>query len=91
MGMFVLIKSRTSSKMGCVVSKTSSLGQILEKPRVRSRGNTFSPIIIKLGQNVCLIEILDELEKWVISGQKLGHWVRCSKNLVYTLYATFLV
>ena len=49
-------------KMGHVGSKARSLSQILEKPSVRSRGHNFSPIIMKLGRNVCLDEILDELE-----------------------------
>ena len=43
--------------MGHVVSEIRSLGQILEKPCVRPRGQIFSPIIMKLGQNVCLNEI----------------------------------
>ena len=60
--MFVLFKSRTSLKMGHVRSKTRSQGQILEKPCVRSRGHIFSPIIKKLGHNVCLDEISDEFE-----------------------------
>ena len=60
--MFVLIESRTISKMGHVRVKTRSLGQILEKPCVRSRCNIFSPIIMKLGQNVCLYKISDELK-----------------------------
>ena len=60
--MFVLIKSRASSKLEHVGSKTRSLGQILEKPYVRSRGHIFSPILMKLGQNVCLDEISDEFE-----------------------------
>ena len=38
--------------------KTRSLGQILEKPFVRSRSNIF----VKLGQNVCLDKVLDEFE-----------------------------
>ena len=42
------MKSQTSMKMGHVGSKTRSMGQILKKPRVRSRGNIFSPIIMKL-------------------------------------------
>ena len=46
-----------SLKMGHVGSKTRLLGQILEKPSVRSRGHIFSPIIMKRGQNVCLNEI----------------------------------
>ena len=60
--MFVLIESRTSLKMGHVGSKTRSLGQILEKPCLRSRGHIFSQKIMKLGQNVCLVVILDEFE-----------------------------
>ena len=48
------MKAWTSSKMGHVRSKTRSLGQILEKPCVCFRGHIFSPIIMKLGQNVCL-------------------------------------
>ena len=54
--------------MGYVGSKTRSLGQMLEKPCVRCRGHRFSPIIMKLGQNVCLDEISDEFENgscWV--------------------------
>ena len=54
--------------MGHVGSKTWSLGLILEKNCVRSRGLNFSPIIMKLGQDVCLDEILDEFENkscWV--------------------------
>ena len=35
-----------------VGSKTRSQIQILEKPCVCSRGHIFSPIIMKLGQNV---------------------------------------
>ena len=58
--MFVLMKSRMSVKMGHVGSQTRSLGQMLEKPCVCSRGNIFSPIIIR------------RVRKWVMSGQKLG-------------------
>ena len=49
-------------KLGQVRSKTRSVGQILEKPCVGCRGHIFSQIIVKLGQNVCLDEILDEFE-----------------------------
>ena len=45
-----------SSKMGHVGPKTRSLDQILEKPCVGSRGQIFSPIIRRLGQNVFLDE-----------------------------------
>ena len=48
--------------MGHVRSKTMSLGQILEKTCVDSRGHIFNPIIMKLGQNVCLNEISDKFE-----------------------------
>ena len=51
--------------MDHVGSKTRSLGQMLEKLCVCSRGHIFSPIIMKLGQNVCLDEISDE--------DKMGH------------------
>ena len=46
------MQSRTSLKMGYVGSKTRSLGKILEKPFVHSRGLTFGPILMKRGQNV---------------------------------------
>ena len=46
--------------MGDVGSKIRSLGQILEKPCVRSRGHIFNPIIMKRCQNVCLDILLDE-------------------------------
>ena len=39
---------------------TRSLGQILEKLCVRTRGHIFSLIIMKLYQNVCLEEISDK-------------------------------
>ena len=56
------MKSRTSSKMGHVGSKTRSLGQILEKPCVRSRGHILSRILMEAGQDVCLDDISDEFE-----------------------------
>ena len=64
----VLVKSKTRLNMGHVGSKSRSLGQILEKPCVCSKGHVFSPIIIKLGQNVCLDEISAKSENrscWV--------------------------
>ena len=56
------MKSRTTSKMGHVGSKTRSLGQILEKPCVRSRGHILSRILMEVGQDVCLDDISDEFE-----------------------------
>ena len=54
--MFVLMKSRTCLKTGNFGSKIRPQGQILEKPCVCSRGHILVPIIIKLGQNVCLMK-----------------------------------
>ena len=48
--------------MGHAGFKTKSLGQMLEKPCVRSRGHIFSLIIMKLGLNVCHDEIADEFK-----------------------------
>ena len=39
-----------------------SVGKILEKPCVRSRGQNNIQIIVKIGQNVCLEKILDKFE-----------------------------
>ena len=58
----VLMKSHTNLKMGHVGSKTRSLGHILEKPCLHSRGHMFSLIIMKLCQNICLGEVLDMFE-----------------------------
>ena len=60
--MFVLMKSRMSLKMVHVGSETRSQGQLLQELCVCSRGHIFSPIIMKLGQNVCLDVISDECE-----------------------------
>ena len=53
--------------------KTGSLGQILEKPCVHSRGHIFSPIVMKLGQTFCLAEIL-----YIV---KMGHVGLKTKSL----------
>ena len=63
--MFILIKSRPELKMGHVRSKPRSLGQILVKPCVHSRGHSFDPICMKLCQNVHLYKSRPEL--------KMGH------------------
>ena len=47
----MIIISRSSSKLGHVGSKTRSLGQILEKPCVHSRGHRFDSKVMKLYQN----------------------------------------
>ena len=51
-GLFIVIISRSSSKLGHVGSKTRSLGQILEKPCVHSRGHSFDHKFMKVCQNV---------------------------------------
>ena len=49
--MFVIMNSRSYSKLGLIGSKTRSLGQFLEK-RVYSRGHSYDLIFKKLCQNV---------------------------------------
>ena len=49
--MVALMKSRSSSNMGCHGSKTRSLGQIKEKPCVCDRGGIFQLIFMNIGQN----------------------------------------
>ena len=49
--MIILTISQLSLNMGDVGSKTRSVGQIMEKPCVHSRGHIFGPIFIKLAQN----------------------------------------
>ena len=60
--MFAAIKSQTSLKLGHIGSKARSQGQILEKPCACPRGIIFSPILMKLGQNVCVNKILNSFE-----------------------------
>ena len=69
--------------------KTTSLGQILEKPFVHSRGHIFSPIIVKPGQNVCLDEISDKFRDGSCWVKNYVTRSNVSKNLVYALEATF--
>ena len=53
-GCLYWIISRSSLIIGGSGSKSRSLGQILEKSCLRSRGHSFDPIVLKLAQNVCL-------------------------------------
>ena len=77
--------------MGHVGSKARSLGQIIEKPFVCSRGHIIRWILKKFGQYVCLDEISNNFENgswWV------KNWVTRSnlkENLVYPLEARFSV
>ena len=77
--------------MGHVSSKTRSLGQILEKPYVRSSGHIFSPIIMKLGQYVCLGEISDKCENGSCQVKNNVTRSNLGKNLVHAPEATFSV
>ena len=63
--MLIIIMSRSSLKLGHVGSTTRSLGQILEKPCVYSRGHRFVYKFLKLCQNVVII-----ISR---SSSKLGH------------------
>ena len=49
--MLIIIMSRSDLKLGHVGSKTRSLGQILEKPCVHSRGHSLDSKVMKLCQN----------------------------------------
>ena len=49
--MLIIIMSRSDLKLGHVGSKTRSLGQILEKPCVHSRGHSFDTKVMKVYQN----------------------------------------
>ena len=61
-----------SLKMGHSGLKTRSPGQMLEKPCICSGCHIFSPTLLKISQNVCLYNILDEFENGSCWGQKLG-------------------
>ena len=50
--LLIIIISRSGLKLGHVGSKTRSLGQILEKTSVHSRGHSFDLKFTKLYQNV---------------------------------------
>ena len=58
--MFALIKSHRSLKLDHVGSKPRS--NLKKKTCVCYRGHLFSPIIMKLGQNVCLDKLSEDLE-----------------------------
>ena len=77
--------------MGHVGLKTGSLGKKLEKPCVHCRSHIFSPIITKLGQNVCLDEIWDKFEggscrvkKTRSLGQMLEKPFVCSRGHIFS-------
>ena len=57
------MKSWMTVKKGHFEAKTRSLGQILEKPCIRSKGYNFSPKIMIPSKKVCLDEVSDKFEK----------------------------
>ena len=56
------MKSQIDLKIGHIGSKNKSLGQILDKPCVRSRDNFIALIPMKLKQNICLDKISNLFE-----------------------------
>ena len=87
------MKFQMSVKISHVGSKTRSLSQILEKPCVHSRGQIFSPIIMKPGQNVCRDEIsrvptcqgkVREKWKFLKVREMSGNFDVCQGNLKIT-------
>ena len=50
--MLIFIMSRSELKLGHVGAKTRSLSQILEKPCVHSRGQSFDSKVMKLNKKV---------------------------------------
>ena len=63
--MSIIIITRSSSVLGHVGSKTRSLGQILEKPCVHSRGEV---VIQSSGNFVRMLTLIISRSSW-----KLGH------------------
>ena len=59
--MFVLMMSQSNAIMGGIGSKTRSLGQILVKFCLPSRGHTIDAVFLYLAQNVCLDNISAKL------------------------------
>ena len=51
--MLIIIISRINSKLGHVGSNTRSLGQILEKPCVHSKGHRFDLKFMEVCQIIC--------------------------------------
>ena len=59
--------------MGVVGSKSRSLGQILEKSCLHSRGHIFDPIFFKLGQNDYMYDPMKPIENGCGRVKKVGH------------------
>ena len=82
--------------MGHVGSKTRSLGQILEKPCLCSRGHTFNPIIMTLDWMFVLMKSPTSLKighvgsKTRLVGQMLEKPYVCSRGLIFSLIMMIL-
>ena len=77
--MFVLIISRSSSKLGHRGSKTRSPGQISRKLLVLQRSH-----FLNSHHKYC-----SKCSSWWFLGQKLGHLAKSEENLVDALEVTF--
>ena len=80
--MLMIIISMSSSKLGHVGSKTRSLGQILEKPCVHSRGHSFDSKFMKLIRMLMII-----ISR---SGSKRGHVGSKTRSLGQILEKPFV-
>ena len=84
------MKSRMSLKLGYVESKIRSLGQMLEKPCVRSIGHIFCLTIMKLFENFGLDTISNKFENrsfWVknyVTKSNLRKPYVCSRGHIFS-------
>ena len=60
--MLMIIISRSNSKRGHVGSKSKSQGQIIEKPFVASRGQSFDPKLCNFARMIILIKSKSRLK-----------------------------
>ena len=71
-----LYESRGSLRLGQVGLSTWSLGQILEKSCVHSKGHNFDLVFMKQSEYKWLKSYGYVKKNWVILGKNLGHLVR---------------
>ena len=64
-----LYESRGSLRLGQVGLSARSLGQILEKSYVHSKGHNFDLVLMKQSE----YKLYGHVQNWVIFGKKLGH------------------
>ena len=84
------MKSQTM-KLGHVWSKTRSLGEILEKPCVCPGSHIFSPVIMKLGQNVYLDEISNVFENVYVGSKTRSLGLMLEKPCVHSIGHIFFL